>query len=699
MLTFENVFQEVVTLEEQTKLEELRRQLVRKHSELEQSIQCTVDRLDAISQQVRTRVGLTAGELVECTATTVGSSNGRDAALAVAWLKMHVLDQTTPACSEHTRHQEYLVKVKRLLCAVSAESKWLSQAALAAKVMAHVTSPTQKKLLNLCYDWLRTFLPHILAKVNRVSFGLLSSKDCAAALEADAMVPQSRLKLAVPFVGKDVPSRSSEFAHPDVILGLTILGYRYSGMRFEDFSDLIDALSAEFSQEIGPARERPSSVRHEAWVLAAGGRIRGIKTKDKGLPKQRSSASLRNGSASATSEMGSDPVRKQASSESLLLSKTPSVSKKEGADQAGDAVDQDSVPLPHHTDEQINLKVESSFTNPVVQLKIKKSTRLCKLFEAYCVKQDLHTEEVTFYYKGERLMQDDTAEKMKMEEDFVIHAKLESAQAIEVVQLKFLQKSNAEQMQKLWKLWHKEPLAIHYYLSKFVFPAHMRSQKTKVSASGQALGGDMLVGRRVGFSGTPSDLLPKELGKCDYETGDDGKMLKTVLDQEIVSYELLPNDWTVQKVLAHIASAESPRYHALIDTGALITGYSNSEVAAFLLKQGLSWCEGVVFLDENDEKQVLVRATGRAVPADQCGVPLEKRFAFYDQVSRVVRLRLRLRLEPKVECCKVETNARLRHSCGGLGLIRFAPVCVLDGGVTCGYVPRFTRPAWISSTW
>ena len=47
MLTFENVFQEVLTLEEQTKLEELRRQLVRKHSELEQSIQRTVDALDS----------------------------------------------------------------------------------------------------------------------------------------------------------------------------------------------------------------------------------------------------------------------------------------------------------------------------------------------------------------------------------------------------------------------------------------------------------------------------------------------------------------------------------------------------------------------------------------------------------------------------------------------------------------------------
>jgi hypothetical protein len=39
-----------------------------------------------------------------------------------------------------------------------------------------------------------------------------------------------------------------------------------------------------------------------------------------------------------------------------------------------------------------------------------------------------------------------------------------------------------------------------------------------------------------------------------------------------------------------------------------------------------------VYLDENDKQQVLVRATGRVVPADQCGVPKEKRFAFYDQI-------------------------------------------------------------------
>lgn len=37
--------------------------------------------------------------------------------------------------------------------------------------------------------------------------------------QADPKMPKSRKLLAVPFVGKDVPSRASEFSHPDVVVG------------------------------------------------------------------------------------------------------------------------------------------------------------------------------------------------------------------------------------------------------------------------------------------------------------------------------------------------------------------------------------------------------------------------------------------------------------------------------------------------
>lgn len=109
----------------------------------------------------------------------------------------------------------------------------------------------------------------------------------------------------------------------------------------------------------------------------------------------------------------------------------------------------------------------------------------------------------------------------------------------EVVQLKFLQKSNQDLMKALFQLIRNEAHVIHYYLQKNIFPLHMRSQCLKISSSGQCVGGEMLVGKRVGFSGTPSDLLPYELGKCDYETGDDGMMLHTILSRSVASFTFI----------------------------------------------------------------------------------------------------------------------------------------------------------------
>ena len=64
--------------------------------------------------------------------------------------------------------------------------------------------------------------------MNRVHFGLLYQSDIDL-LEADGVkIPSTRRLLAVPFVGKDVPSRASEFSHPDILIGLTILAFRYN---------------------------------------------------------------------------------------------------------------------------------------------------------------------------------------------------------------------------------------------------------------------------------------------------------------------------------------------------------------------------------------------------------------------------------------------------------------------------------------
>ena len=69
-----------------------------------------------------------------------------------------------------------------------------------------------------------------------------------------------------------------------------------------------------------------------------------------------------------------------------------------------------------------------------------------------------------------------------------------------------------------------------------------------------------------------------------------------------------------------------------IDTGALVTGFTNYEVASFLLKAGLRGKVGCVFLDDAGDKMILMRGTTTPQLLSQCGVPFDKRFTFYDQI-------------------------------------------------------------------
>lgn len=174
---------------------------------------------------------------------------------------------------------------------------------------------------------------------------------------------------------------------------------------------------------------------------------------------------------------------------------------------------------------------------------------------------------------------------------------------------------------------------VRHYLYEHVFPSTMQFQILKLSSCGQELGGDLLFGRRVGFSGTPSDLLPEELRPCRYASGDDAKMLHLLTSTEIVHATLLQNEWSVRNLLERVATW-SPGLHALIDTGALVTGYTNLEVAQLLLASGLPHIRGVVYLDDDGNKMILLREGGRVMRLEQCELDASKRFSFYDQASR-----------------------------------------------------------------
>jgi hypothetical protein len=302
-----------------------------------------------------------------------------------------------------------------------------ASAAVAADINAAVGVGEAAAVLNITRDWITTYLPHVLSKIDRVSFGMLSADD----IEKWPQMPKSRRLLAVPFLGKDVPSRASEFAQPDVLIGLTILAYRYEGLRMSDLTIIMTKLRDNFSHEAGVADVRPSRQRFDDFVARA-----------------RACA---------------------------------------------------DVP--------------------------------------------------------------------------------DSAKSLEVLPLELFQISEKLQMERLFKLLHRSPEVILYYLCTHVFPSVMHHQHTKLTASGVDLGSDMLFHLRLGFSGTPSDLIPLDLKPCHHEPGSDATIVRVLTAPQHVSVHRV-SSWSVNALLQWVANPGTGRpFTALIDVGALVTGMTNEEVA------------------------------------------------------------------------------------------------------------------------
>ena len=57
-------------------------------------------------------------------------------------------------------------------------------------------------------------------------------------------------------------SLGSRFSHPDVVIGLTVLAYRYEGPRFSDFENVLVELCEVLDSEYGPYHKRRSTLHY-----------------------------------------------------------------------------------------------------------------------------------------------------------------------------------------------------------------------------------------------------------------------------------------------------------------------------------------------------------------------------------------------------------------------------------------------------
>lgn len=178
---------------------------------------------------------------------------------------------------------------------------------------------------------------------------------------------------------------------------------------------------------------------------------------------------------------------------------------------------------------------------------------------------------------------------------------------LEVLPLHLFHPDDPAQMAVLMRAIGKLPELVLHYLQQHVFPKVMLNQTMKLSASGVDLGGRMLFGSRLCFSGTPSDLLPSALGQCRYEMGTEAEVIRVLANPAFVSFELV-RQWTVRSLLLNVAAHASKRFRALIDAGALVTGMRNQEGARppFLPESVTDACMGVLqwpsFCSRTDSK-------------------------------------------------------------------------------------------------
>ena len=58
--------------------------------------------------------------------------------------------------------------------------------------LAQQLSRYDLKLLNLAHDWLHVYLPHVLRKIDRVTFGIMSEEDLKQSRRSNPLMPRSR---------------------------------------------------------------------------------------------------------------------------------------------------------------------------------------------------------------------------------------------------------------------------------------------------------------------------------------------------------------------------------------------------------------------------------------------------------------------------------------------------------------------------
>ena len=197
--------------------------------------------------------------------------------------------------------------------------------------------------------------------------------------------------------------------------------------------------------------------------------------------------------------------------------------------------------------------------------------------------------------------------------------------------------ANLVQRNLLYEMYEKSMPLINFWLGYVVFPTQTMIFPGKLAANSWHLTDTNKSDFQCGFSGTVDScmFLPNPLylqnAKNSSLAATDGKMIDHLMKN--ATYESIP-DALVEKVIVDqlINLALTRNAVAFIDAGALLSGYSNKDVAdKFLRALAKLNFKGVVFFSTENQTWTIIDRRGRLCALETSPIHESEAFVIYDQ--------------------------------------------------------------------
>ncbi|CAH0766046.1 unnamed protein product [Bemisia tabaci] len=200
--------------------------------------------------------------------------------------------------------------------------------------------------------------------------------------------------------------------------------------------------------------------------------------------------------------------------------------------------------------------------------------------------------------------------------------------------LQYVYLENKQCLEQVHKFLSGNSMAIFFYLDEFVFLEEAMQYLKKISANAHSLVG---YNAALGFSGTDDRkiTMPFEIKSLCSSTqkGTNGKLLSVLTQERNKNYHSIEAKDT-ENLLGQLCEYASnhQQCHALIDSGALVTGLSNYNVAKFLLKNLPSHLQGILYFSDKSNRLTVLQRDEKTVAFQDCYLDKKHLFAYLDDI-------------------------------------------------------------------